>query len=66
LRKGLYSAPEGIDEELLEGEAPEIEIEVIDPEAVIIDADGSSRLRSYQTKGLDEMVEFDANLAEYT
>ena len=63
IEKGLYAAPEGIDE-ALEGEAPEIEIEVIDPEAVIIDADGIE-IALVPDEGLDEMVPFDANLAEH-
>jgi len=66
IEKGLYSAPEGIDEELLEGEEAEsaIEIEVVDPEAVMIDADGIE-IALVPDEGIDEFVEFDANLAEH-
>jgi len=63
IEKGLYSAPEGIDEELMEGEG-EVEIEVVDPEAVMIDADGIE-IALVPDEGLDEFVEFDANLAEH-
>lgn len=65
IEKGLYSAPEGIDEELMEGEeASEVEIEVIDPEAVIVGADGIE-IALVPDEGIDEFVEFDANLAEH-
>lgn len=66
IEKGLYSAPEGIDEELLEGAEAEggIEIEVVDPEAVMIDADGIE-IALVPDEGIDEFVEFDANLAEH-
>lgn len=66
IEKGLYSAPEGIDEELLEGEEAEgaIEIEVVDPEAVLIGADGIE-IALVPDEGIDEFVEFDANLAEH-
>jgi len=66
IEKGLYSAPEGIDEELLEGEEAEsaIEIEVVDPEAVMINADGIE-IALVPDEGIDEFVEFDANLAEH-
>ena len=63
IEKGLYSAPEGIDEELMEGEG-EVEIEVVDPEAVMIDADGIE-IALVPDEGIDEFVEFDANLAEH-
>ena len=39
IEKGMYSAPEGMDE-IAEQEGAELEIEIIDPEAVILD-DGS-------------------------
>ena len=65
IEKGLYSAPEGIDEELMEGEeVAGLEIEVIDPEAVIIGADGVE-IALVPDEGIDEFVEFDANLAEH-
>ena len=64
IEKSLYSAPEGIDEELMEGEESAIEIEIIDPEAVTIGADGIE-IVLVPDEGIDELLEFDANLAEY-
>ena len=50
IEKGLYSAPEGLDKELQEGlegvegmDTTELEIEIIDPEAVTL-SDGSMEI----------------------
>jgi hypothetical protein len=64
IEKGLYSAPEGIEDELNEGDAAEIEIEVVDPEAVMVGIDGIE-IALVPDEGIDEFVEFDANLAEH-
>lgn len=58
--KSLYAAPTGI-EELAQDEAP-IEIEIIDPEAVNIHADG---LDIEIKPGEPSIEDFDANLADY-
>ncbi len=60
IEKGLYSAPKGIEEEV--GES--IEIEVVDPEMVTIDA-GGVEVSLVPDEGIQEFVQFDANLAEY-
>ena len=56
--KGLYAAPQG----LSDGEDPEIEIEIEDPEAVHIGLDGLEIDIEKEEAGPDQ---FDANLAEY-
>ena len=57
--KSLYQAPQGL-EQLAEGE-PDIEVEIEDPEAVRISADGEE-IFSIEKNGEDE--NFDENLAE--
>jgi len=66
IEKGLYAAPEGMDEDMLEGEETEVglEIEVVDPEMVMLD-DGSVEITLIPSEGLDEPTEFGANLAEF-
>lgn len=66
IEKGLYSAPEGLDDDMLEGEETEVglEIEVVNPEMVMMD-DGSVEITLIPSEGLDEPTEFGANLAEY-
>ena len=56
--KGLYAAPQG----LSDGEDPEIEIEIEDPEAVHIGLDGLEIDIEKEEAGPDQ---FDANLAEF-
>jgi hypothetical protein len=63
--KGLYQAPAGlmgmVDDESLE-EPQQLEIEIEDPEAVSITADGFE-LRMEKHEATEE--DFDANLAEF-
>jgi hypothetical protein len=59
MEKSLYSAPQGIDQELDE---PDLEIEIEDPESVRIGIDGLQIDIEPQEES-DE--DFDANLAEY-
>jgi hypothetical protein len=59
IEKGLYAAPQGIAQGMDE---PDLEIEIEDPEAVRIKADGLEISLEPQDMG-DE--EFEANLAEY-
>jgi len=64
VEKGLYAAPTGLDEELEEnGEVAELEIEVINPEAVTLD-DGSMEITLIPGVEETDLLEFDANLAE--
>ena len=58
--KALYEAPAGL-EELAAQEAPEIEIEIEDPEAVRVGIDGETIIELEKS---EEIVGFDANLAE--
>ena len=66
IEKGLYAAPEGIeDDDMMEGEVEaELEIEIVDPEMVMMD-DGSVEVTLIPSEGLEEMTEFGANIAEY-
>jgi hypothetical protein len=61
IEKGLYAAPQGL--EALEGmnEAPELEIEIENPESVTIGLDGEPILEFTQEEAEDE---FNTNLAE--
>jgi len=61
IEKALYQAPVGIDEEVVEGESPEIEIEIENPEGVTIGMDG---VEIEIEPGEEDEGEFDANLAE--
>ena len=62
IEKGLYAAPEGIEEaELLEEGEGELEIEIVDPEMVTLD-DGSVEITI--VPGAMEPGAFDANIAE--
>ena len=61
IEKGLYAAPMGLDMED-ENEAPEMEIEVVNPEMVTLD-DGSVEITIMPGEEVDENgVPFDANL----
>ena len=60
--KGLYQAPKGL-EELTQGEAPEIEIEVEDPEAMHIKA-GDFEFDIEKMGEVDGSEEFNKNLVE--
>ena len=67
IEKGLYSAPLGLDEEFelndsAAEEGSELEIEIIDPEAVILD-DGSVEITLMADDDSD-LLGFDDNLAE--
>jgi hypothetical protein len=60
IEKSLYQAPMGMDQEIMD--APEIEIEIEDPESVSIGIDGLE-IEIEKAEPSDE--DFDANLAEY-
>ena len=60
IEKGLYAAPEGLEEEKGEG----LEIEIVDPEMVTLD-DGSMEITIVPDANIGDMTDFDANLAEF-
>ena len=64
IEKGVYSAPQGLDEEApeLEG-AEELEIEIVDPEAVTL-SDGSMEITIIPDPEISDFTEFGMNLAE--
>ena len=68
IEKGLYAAPEGIDD-LLEGEmmdgdmmGAQLEIEIVDPEMVTL-SDGSMEITLVPDANEADLMGFDANLA---
>ena len=62
IEKGLYAAPQGIDDELMEGEDADLEIEIVNPDMVTLD-DGSVEITI--VPGADSVSgEFDSNIAE--
>lgn len=64
IEKSLYGMPEGLESEYGESESADIEIEIVDPEMVTLE-DGSVEISLVPSEGLEEMVAFDDNLAEY-
>ena len=63
IEKGLYAAPEGIDDELeMEGESA-LEIEIVDPEMITM-SDGSVEITLIPDANITDTMSFDANLAE--
>jgi len=64
IEKGVYSAPQGLDEEAAELEgAEELEIEIVDPEAVTL-SDGSMEITIIPDPEISDFTEFGMNLAE--
>ena len=68
IEKGLYAAPEGIDDllegEMMEGEIGEaLEIEIVDPESITL-SDGSMEITLIPDGDEADLMGFDANLAE--
>ena len=61
IEKGLYAAPMGMDEEMLDAPESELEIEIVNPDMVTLD-DGSVEITIIPGKEVDD--EFNANLAE--
>src|SRR5210317_1761831 len=68
--RGLYSAPEGLEDELEVGVelgsegGSQLEIEIVDPEMVTLD-DGSVEITMIPDATIGDITEFDANLAEF-
>jgi hypothetical protein len=63
IERGLYAAPQGIDEGEEELSGSELEIEIVNPEMVTLD-DGSVEITLIPGKEGDDDDAFDANLAE--
>jgi hypothetical protein len=64
IEKGLYAAPEGIDDELeMEGDSA-LEIEIVDPEMVTLD-DGSVEITIIPDANISDITSFDANIADF-
>jgi hypothetical protein len=61
IEKGLYAAPEGEDDDLMEGS--ELEIEIVNPEMVTLD-DGSVEVTIIPGGDETDLLGFDDNLAE--
>ena len=66
IEKGIYSAPEGIeDEEMeMEGQEVDLDIEIVDPESVTL-SDGSMEITLVPDAEESDMADFDANLADF-
>ena len=63
IEKSLYAAPQGIDSMLAQqGDQPDIQIEIEDPESVNMNIDGMEIDLKPKKETADD---FDANLAEY-
>jgi hypothetical protein len=61
--KALYAAPQGIEDLMAQDEGPEIEIEIEDPESVVLGIDGQPIIEIEPGKESED--DFSANLAEY-
>ena len=67
IEKGIYSAPLGLDDEMedaMEIDGAELEIEVVDPEAITLD-DGSMEITLIPDAEISDMADFNANLADF-
>jgi len=64
IERSVYQAPEGLEDEMMEGS--EMDITIVDPEMVTLD-DGSVEITLMPEFGLEDTMSapFDANLAEY-
>ena len=65
IEKGLYAAPTGLEEEMVNDPLAEeaLEIEIVDPESVTL-SDGSMEITLVPDANEVDTMEFDANLAE--
>ena len=59
IEKGLYAAPQGIEDDETAG----LEIEIVDPKMVTLD-DGSVEITIIPDADIGDVMSFDANLAE--
>lgn len=68
IERSLYQAPEGIeglDDFGLDDDSPVVEINVVDPEQMSVEIDGDSFVLVSGEPEFEELVGFDANLAEH-
>ena len=66
IEKGMYAAPQGLDdtmEDMMEVDGEELDIEIIDPEAIVLD-DGSMEITLVPDAGAADFANFNANLAD--
>ena len=63
IEKGLYAAPQGIDDGLMEEEDEGLEIEIVNPDMVTLD-DGSVEITLIPGGDESDFIEFDDNIAE--
>jgi hypothetical protein len=62
IEKGLYAAPEGLEEAA--GSESALEIDIVNPDMVTLD-DGSMEITLVPDANIGDMADFDANLAEF-
>jgi len=63
IEKGIYAAPNGVEDEALNEEEAELSIEIVDPEAVTL-SDGSMEITLIPDVEIADLAEFNANLAD--
>jgi len=64
IEKGIFSPPLGMDEEMESGQEVDLDIEIVDPEAVTL-SDGSMEVTLIPDAGIADMADFNANLADF-
>jgi len=64
IEKGIFSPPLGMDEEMESGQEIDLDIEIVDPEAVTL-SDGSMEVTLIPDAGIADMADFNANLADF-
>ena len=63
IEKGLYAAPEGLEEDLLPEEGG-LEIDIVNPDMVTLD-DGSVEITLIPGSEISDEMDFDVNIAEF-
>jgi hypothetical protein len=64
IEKGIFSPPLGMDEEMESGQEIDLDIEIVDPEAVTL-SDGSMEVTLIPDAEIADMADFNANLADF-
>ena len=64
IEKGIFSPPLGMDEEMESGQEIDLDIEIVDPEAVTL-SDGSMEVTLIPDAEVADMADFNANLADF-
>ena len=64
IEKGIFSPPLGMDEEMESGQEVDLDIEIVDPEAVTL-SDGSMEVTLIPDAEIADMADFNANLADF-